>query len=490
MQGKNNVKINFAYNSIYQILLMITPLITSPYVSRTLGSEGIGVYTYTYSIANCFALVGMLGVTNYGNRTIAAVQQEREKRSKHFWNILTLQVITTLIVLVFYLIYVFKICPVEYKAVSCIQILTVLCSLCDINWYFFGVEKFKLTVTRNIIIKILNIVLIFWLVHNKNDTVIYTLIITSSLFLSNLSVWPFLKKEVDFVKPDLGEVKSHLKEMVVLFIPVIAITLYKRMDKIMLGSLTTMSQTGFYENAEKIISIPNSLIAALGTVMLPRISNLLANGERDSVNKYIMQSMEFVCFMACALMFGIAGIAPEFAPWFLGEEFTDVGRLIIAISPTILFISWANVIRTQYLIPLHYDKVYIISVWFGAVINLIINMLLIPNWGAMGAIIGTVIAEAVVMIYQTLRVRNELPIRRYIKNSICYIVAGIIMFILVRVVGACSSGGLKTILLEIFVGVIVYLSISFLYLYKKHSKEVRRLYENIKERISNGKRVK
>jgi len=487
MEKKSSVKVNFIYSTIYQLLLIITPLITSPYVSRTLGSEGLGIFSYTYSVANCFALVGMLGVTNYGNRTIAAVQRDKAKRSNVFWNIFTLQALITVFVIFVYIIYVYILCPEEYKFVSAIQIMTVLCSLCDINWYFFGVEKFKLTVTRNIIIKILNVVLIFVLVHDANDVALYTAIIVGSLLLSNLAVWPFLKKEVDFAKPEIKEVFSHLNQTLVLFIPVIAITLYKRMDKVMLGMLSSMSQTGFYENTEKIINIPNSLIAALGTVMLPRMSYLYAKGEKKSASRYIVNSMEFVCFMASALMFGIAGIATEFAPWFFGSEFSSVGMLIMTIAPTIFFVSWANVIRTQYLIPLHNDKIYIVSVWLGASVNLILNAVLIPKCGALGAVVGTVLAEGTVAIYQTLRVAKELPIGIYIKNGLYYLLAGFVMFIIVRIVGSQGEGGLKTLVLEVIFGVVTYAVLCIPYIIIRHSSESKALLLTIRRKTHRDK---
>lgn len=481
--GKGSVKINLIYNTLYQILLIITPLITSPYVSRAIGSNGVGIYSYTYSIANTFALVGMLGVTNYGNRTIAAVQNDRRKRSEKFWNIFALQAVMTVIVLIAYCVFIFSYYSGENKSIFVIQMMIVLCSLFDINWYFFGVEKFKLTVTRNIIIKIANVLLIFALVHTTNDIGLYTGIISGSLLLSNLVVWPFLKGEVDFIKPSIEKIMSHLGQTVVLFIPVIAITLYKRIDKIMLGAFSTMSQTGIFENAEKIINIPNSLIAALGTVMLPRMTYLYVQGDEEIANKYLSISMEFICFAASALMFGVAGIANEFAPWFFGKGFVQVGPLLMVMAPTIFFVSWANVIRTQYLIPLHHDRVYVISVWMGAIINLIINAVLIPRYGAMGTVIGTVCAEGTVAIYQTIAVKKQLPIFSYIKSGLYYFFAGTGMFFVVRAVGKHGHANFKTLLIEVVLGLVVYVILCMPYLLIKHKSEIKSVEAYVKEKF-------
>ncbi|MDY4970173.1 MAG: flippase [Lachnospiraceae bacterium] len=471
-KGKGSVKGNLLYNVAYQILLMITPLITSPYVSRVLGREGLGIYSYTYSMASCFAMIGMLGVTNYGNRTIAAVQFDKHERSKAFWNIYLLQIIATIISLIFYVGYVVVLCPEEYRFVSYIQILTVLCSMCDINWYFFGVEKFKLTVTRNAIVKVLNIALIFLLVKDRSDTALYTLIIVGSLLFSNLLVWPFLKNEISWVKPRFSEMKKHLKPTLVLFIPIIAITLYNRMDKVMIGALSSMTQNGLYENAEKIINIPKSLIAALGTVMLPRMSFLFANGDSKLANTYIEKSMELVCASSAALMFGVAAIAPEFVPWFFGEEFVTAAPLIMVLAPTIFFVSWANVIRTQYLIPLQFDNIYIKSVWLGAAVNLIANAFFIPLKGAMGAVIGTNLAEFSVMFYQTLKVRKELPVKFYMLKGIPYFVAGVLMFVVVRVIRTHMGESVVTVIIEILAGGCVFVISTLPVVWKRYGVDV------------------
>ena len=472
MKQKSNVKSNFLYNCVYQILVMILPLLTSPYVSRILGSNGLGIFSYTFSMASTFALVGMLGVNNYGNRTIAEVRDDRKKRSKEFWNIWAIQCIITFIMIIAYIIYIVFCCPKEYKLVSWIQILTILCSAIDINWLFFGLEKFKITVTRNIIIKILSVLMIFSFVKNEEDVWLYSVIIIGGMLISNIIIWPFLFKEVDFVMPKIKNIIPHFKKTIILFVPVVAITLYNKIDKVMIGNLSTMVQTGLYENTEKIITIPLSFITALGTVMLPRMSYLFAKGNKDETLKYISISMEFVCFMAAAMTFGIAGISTEFAPIFFGEEFVATGVLIMVLSPKIICISWANVLRTQYLIPLHKDKVYVVSVWLGAIVNLIVNLLLIPSLGAMGAVIGTIIAEAVVMIYQTILVWDELPILDYIKNGIYYFFGGAVMFLIIRVIGNKMGISILTIIVQIIVGAIVYLLIVLPYTYITHKEEL------------------
>lgn len=459
----SSIKKNYSYNVLYQILIMILPLVTIPYISRVLGPSGIGVFSYTQSIANYFLLFAMLGLKNYGNRTIAMVRDDKEKLSNTFWNIYGLQLIVSTTFILMYLLFI-VVFEQKYLVISLIQTLFVLQSIFDINWFFFGLEKFKLTVTRNAIIKILSVCCVFLFVRTEDDLLLYTVIMSAGMLLSQLAVWPFVSKYVHFVRISWKEMFSHLKPNLVLFIPVLAVSLYKIMDKVMLGSISEIAQVGFYENTEKIINVPMGLIVSLGAVMLPRMSNLVAKGEVNQSKLYIKNSMTFVMFLSSALAFGIAGIAPIFAPFFFGKEFAVTGQLITYIAPTILFISWANVIRTQYLIPNKMDKVYIISVILGAVVNLVLNLLLIPNFGALGAVLGTILAEFTVAFVQTIMVRKELDFILYMKNGFPFLLFGIIMFIIVRICGNIEFSSIIILALQIAIGAIVYLTFSLTYL--------------------------
>lgn len=468
---KSKLITNFLYSSLYQILLIILPLITAPYVSRVLGSDGIGMYSYTSSVASCFAMFGLLGVANYGNRSIAEKRDDKNKISEIFFDIWSIQIIMTTLVLVVYVIYICCFAEDNFKLPLFIQIITVICSSVDISWFFFGLEEFKLTVIRNLIIKLITTALIFILVNNKNDLLLYLFIMNFGMIFGNISLFPFLMRYVMWTKPSLKRMKSHFVNLLVLFIPVLAVTLYKRMDKIMLGALTTLSQTGFYENAEKIINIPMGIVTALGTVMMPRMTYLFDKGDNNKTNYYMSVTTEFTTFLSFAFGFGLAAISKELVPLFYGEDFMGVVPVMIYLSATIPFISMANALRSQYLIPKHYDKIYIISVWVGAVLNLVFNYLLIPRFYAVGAAIATVVAEASVMSIQFIYVRKELPIVTYIKNVVIYFVCGSAMFIVVRLVSSKIQGW-PGLLLEILVGAMSYTFICGPYILIYHRNEI------------------
>ena len=456
------VKKNFLYNILYQILILIIPIVTVPYVSRVLGSTGIGIYSYTYSIVYYFMIFAMLGLNNYGNRSIAKARDNKEKLSRTFKEIYCMQIITSITMIILYFLYL-VIFDVKYKEIALIQSIYVISCLFDINWFFFGIEKFKLTVTRNAIIKVLSLISIFLLVKDKNDIWIYTLIASGSLLLSQLFLWPFVKKYVNNVEIKLKDFIKHFKPCLKLFLPVIAVAIYKVMDKTMIGWFSDVSEVGFYENAEKIINVPNAIIAALGTVMLPRMSNLYAKNREEESKKVIDKSIKLMMFLAFAMTFGLICISKNFSLIFFGQGFEKSGIIIILLSITILFLSWGNVLRTQYLIPKEYDKIYIESAFLGAIVNLIFNLIFIPKYASIGASIGTILAELSVMLYQTISIKNELPIKKYIKDIIPFFIKSIIMFIVIYLFNFFNLNNILRIIIQVVLACIVYYLLNYKY---------------------------
>ena len=460
----SNPKKNFIYNIVYQILVMIIPLVVSPYLSRKLGATGVGIYSYTYSVVYYFMHLTLLGVVNYGNRTIAKVRDDKKKLSKSFWSIYCLQLIMGTLMLSLYLLYIF-VFDVKYKLIGFIQSLFILSAMLDINWFFFGMEEFKKTITRNTIIKISNAILIFLLVKEPGDVWKYTLIMGSMTCLSQFILWNYLRRYVVFVKVSFDDIKKHIKPNLVLFIPVIAISIYKMMDKIMLGVFSGVTEVGFYENAEKIVNIPLTLITALGTVMLPRVSNLSAKGDLKRIKEYILKSEQFVMFMSIAMCFGLICIGYKFAPLFFGKEFQKSGILIMLLSITLPFLSFANVLRTQYLIPNEKDKIYIKSVFLGALLNLIMNLIFIPFYGSIGACFGTIAAEFSVMFYQSMSCRKELPIGIYVRNIIPFFIKAFIMLMVIYPLNFLNIHHAFIVIFQMALGAMIYSLLNLKYIF-------------------------
>ena len=473
-----SLKKNFVYNIIYQILIIILPLITAPYIARVLGAENVGIYSYTYSIAYYFSIFAMLGISNHGNRMIASTKKDKDKMSVTFWSIYAIQFFAFIISIVTYVIYLFLFAK-ENKLIFIIQTIYIISGMFDISWFFFGLEKFKITVIRNIIIKFLTVISIFLFVKTKNDLAQYTLIMVLGTLLSQIYLWKYLWKEVNSIKIDKDIIRENIKPILILFIPVLSFSIYKVMDKIMLGNMANYEQVGYYNNAEKITNIPMGIITALGAVMLPRMSTLIAEGENKKTERYIIMSIKLVTVLASAIAFGLMGISKVFTPIFFGESFSACAPIIILLSITVFFISWANVVRTQFLIPKHYDKIYIFSTIIGAVVNLTLNLIFIPKYQAMGAALGTIAAEFSLMFIQAFSIRKDINVFKVIFEYLAFIILGLLMMIIVQIIGEIMGTNIKTIILQILSGIIIY-CIGALIILKIKNDE---LFQNIRDII-------
>ena len=452
---------NLVYNICYQILTIFVPLLTAPYISRVLGVDGIGEYGYTYSIAHYFVLVTMLGVLNYGNREISRIKENSKALAETFWNIYSIQFLWGTLVVCAYFLYVLM-SHTSYQYISLFQGLYVISSLFDISWFFFGIEKFKFTTFVSALNKAITTILVFLLINDRGDTYIYACIISGGTLLNNAIYWLFIRHIIHYVKPSYNSAKKHIKPLLVLFIPVIAVSIYKYMDKIMLGAMCSTTEVGIYESAEKFINLPMCVIAAIGTVMLPRITNMKANNESKSIQQYNFLSMVLVMFLSLGMAFGLAGIAGQLIPWFYGADFVDSVDVLLILLPTIVFVSWANVIRTQCLLPEKRDFEYCLSVISGAVINLVMNTLLIPTRGASGAAIGTLVAEGTVCVIQSIICAKKMPFVKYGKYTIPFAFCAIGMQICIMYINLQSV--FFTIFVRIIVGASVYIALSAIFL--------------------------
>lgn len=457
-----SVKKNFIYNSVYQILILLVPLITTPYISRVLSPEGIGIYSYNFSIAYYFSMFTILGLNNYGNRTIAAARDDKMELSRNFISIYIMQLIATVLVTIVYSLYCFY---VAKNIIANIFIIYLISSLFDINWFFMGIEKFKLFVVRNTLVNLLSVICIFIFVKKTNDLIAYILIMVLGRLLGLISVLPILKKYIVIVKVNYKDVLKHIKPNLILFIPVLAVSLYKIMDKIMLGIISTQTEVGYFESSEKIIKIPLALITSLGTVMLPRMSNLVSRNETEKAKKTIEKSLYFAIFLSCSCSFGIMSIAKYFVPWFYGEEYLKCILIFQILMPSCIFLAMGNVIRTQYLIPYKNDKIFLNSVILGAVVNLIINFLLIKNFASVGVSIGTLTAEMVVCLYQVFYTRDYINFKRVFKNGIPFFISGILMYAILVKLDMPFHSFFVNMIMSIILGIIIYILFFLLFIH-------------------------
>lgn len=454
-----SIKLNYIYNVSYQILTLITPLITAPYLSRVLKVDGIGAYSYTYSLVSYFIMFAALGTVNYGNREISYLQDNRARRTRTFWEIEFLSVISVSVCLAAYLIFTLAFPHAQLKEqLLLIESIYLISIAADITWLFQGMEEFGKIVGRNVIFKVINIIFIFTAVKTPKDLLIYVAGICLLEFLANISIWFYLPQYVD--RPKLNELHpfSHLRATLTLFVPTIATTIYTALDKTMLNSMTGgMTENGYYEQAGKIYKMMLMVVTSLGTVMLPRIGKCFSENRKDEVKQLLYKSFQFVWFISLPMCFGLIGIARNFSPWFFGSGYEKVPYLLMILAFLLPIIGLSNVIGIQYLVTTKRENLLTRSVCIGAIANFFLNLLLIPYLYSYGAAIASVISEVLITAIQFWFIRREMNIPKILSLSWKYLFASISMLVVLLLLNQKMTVNFLSTVIMIFTGFVIYM---------------------------------
>ena len=430
MQNSEKITKNYIFNLLYQLLLIISPIVTTPYLARTIFNDGIGLYSYAYSIATYFILFGALGFTYYSQREMAKHKDNMYDSSKLFWEIFILRIIFVFASLAIYL-------PLsvnnifDNKTIMLILSIDVISVAFDITFYFQAKEKFGLIMIISSLSKITNIVLIFMIVKSSSDVDKYALCQSVFVLLNAIMLWPFLIKKLKFVNVKELNLLRHLKPVLILFIPTIAISIYRTLDKTLIGIICEGNEeNGFYENSEKIIRVALTIITSLGSVMISRNSNLLKEGQIEKFNNNIFYALRFVLFLSIPMIIGVFIVSNDFVPLFFGDGFEPVSNLMKVYSFVFIFVGISNVIGLQFLVVCAKDKQYIISIVIGALTNLLLNLWLIRYYGAMGATIATIIAEFIIMALMLIFTRKEINYLNVVTKSFKYFISGGVLIVI------------------------------------------------------------
>jgi O-antigen/teichoic acid export membrane protein len=450
---------NYMYNVMYQFFLIMVPLVTAPYLSRVFTSKTLGVYGYVNSVVSIIATLGMLGLQNYGSRQIAYNRDDEEIVSQSFSSIFLLRIILLFIITIFYIPFCFF---SKYKMFFLIQYILILAQFLDISWVFIGFEDLGIVTIRNFIAKLITVISIFIFIREDSDLWKYFIIFSFITFITTITIYFLLNRYVKFKKVNIKESLKHLLPAIKLFLPQIATLLYLQVDKIMIGKLTaSTSQIAYYEYAEKIVLIPLAIITALNTVLMPRIANLFVNNNYKKIEEYMNKSISFALFLSIPMMFGLMGIARGLMPWYLGEEYIFSAYAIIILSPLCVFNTISSILGAQYLTATNQTKVLTLTYYSTAVVNIILNIFLIPKFGYIGAAIATLVSSFISILIQYFFVKKEIKFN-VTEGIIKNLFSSLIMFFGIFFLSSYMKISPLSTLIEIVIGVICYVGFEIL----------------------------
>lgn len=401
MLQKKSLKLNFVMNAILTMSSFIFPLISFPYVSRILLPVGTGKVSFATSLITYFTMFAQLGIPTYGVRACAKVRDDKQALTRTAQELLIINLVMTALsyaALILALVFVPRLR--QERALYLLVSLSMLFTTFGMEWLYKALEQYTYITIRSIVFKVVAIVAMFALIHSQEDYVIYggiTIFASSASGIFNF----FHSRRFISLKP-VGRYrfKPHLKAVAVFFAMACASTVYTNLDTVMLGFMTSDETVGYYNAAVRIKSILVSIVTSLGAVLLPRASYYVEHGEMDQFRKITRKALNFVFLAAVPMMLYFILFAREGIFLLSGENY--VGSIIPMqwIMPTLLFIGLSNVLGIQILVPLGREKVVLWSIIAGAVTDVVLNVLLIPQFGASGAAAATSVAELVVLVVQ------------------------------------------------------------------------------------------
>ena len=457
-----SVRLNFVMSMAYQVLVVILPMITAPYVARVLGADKSGIYSFTASYQTYFSMFAALGTVSYGSREIARNRKDRPLRSKLFWEIELMTVLTSTVSIIAFIAFIAS--RDRYQIYYIPQVMAILAVMFDISWFFTGIEEFRYIVTKNAVFKLLGAVMIFALVHKPDDLLIYIIILSASTMLGNMSMWIHMPRFLDSVDFRTLKIRRHLKETLVYFIPSVATSVYTVLDKTLIGEIThNEAENGCYDKVVQIINIMKALtFTALNSVLGARISFLFAEKKYDEIRRRIETSINYILFMGLAIGFGLAGVAPRFIPWFLGPGYDRSVMMLIMMSPIVVIIGVSNCLGSQYYTPSGKRAQSARFIIAGSVVNLILNLILIPRFWGYGAIAASLIAElTITILYITFAGESFHPVV-LLRDGWKKLIAAALMFAAVRLIDPYFNSNFIALVCEVCLGGAIYIVVQFI----------------------------
>ena len=450
---------NYLYNLSYQILTIILPIITVPYVTRIFTSEDLGNYGFYNSIVSYFSLFAMLGIGIYGTKQIAAARNV----SSTFWNIYAIQLTASILALFVYVITLVSI-PKMSGMVPIILGIVLLTKMIDISWLFTGKEDFKKITLRNTMVKVAGVISIFTFIKSSEDLYLYIFLIVIFDFLGQFVMWIPAKKFIKRPSFDTKIIKKNLHPIVLLFLPQVAISLYVVLDRTLLGLLGSYSDVGIYEQGQKLTSILLTVVSSLGAVMLPRVANLLSERKEKEAQNMVRFSFILYNLIIFPMIFGLIAINEIFVKLFLGQNFQDVKYVLYIIVFNIMFIGWMNILGYQVLVVRNKNKEFMLSTTIPAIVSVAVNIAVIPFFGYIGASITSVVVEFLVFAIQWYYSRNIINKNLLFNKDLAKIIcSSLVMF---GIVMTCKMilglDGIIGLIIYLAVGGISYLGMLFL----------------------------
>ncbi len=458
---QHGLKANFIFNFIGQILTLIIPLITTPYVWNVLGRDGNGQFSYSMSIVTYFILFAAMGFDFYGQKQVAACRDDREKKSAIFWEIIILKLLFTIVSMAVLLGVLFGAGFGEkYDILILILSIQIVAVPFDIQFLFRGDEDFLSIAIRTIAMKVVGMVCIFVFVKNDSQVWLYALCLSLSTIASNLIMWPSAFFRIGRVSIKKLSLFRHLKPALLIFLPTLAVTVYSVFDKTMIGLLAKNpdAENGYYEKAYQLNSVALLLVTIISPVMMSRNAYDFSEGHYENVRDHLYSASRYVWMIGLPLIAGFAVLSHNLCAWFFRTEYDGIPILLMIMSVRFIVSGFSEILGNQLFIAIGKNQYPLIATSCAAVINLVLNYFLIPIYGAVGAAIATAACEVTgtVVDFIIAGKHKYISFWKVLASSWKYLISAGIMFVPIFFMQRAMGETVWTFLLIALTGIIVY----------------------------------
>lgn len=421
-RNDKKLKYNIISSGIYQILVMIVPILTTPYVTRIFSASQMGDFNLSLTVASLFVVFSQFGIETYGSREIAK-SETNNKRDTKFFNLLSIQFVVSIVMFILYNFIFIFIIDSNNNQLYFVQSLLILVNIFDISWYFIGIEEIRKTIARNTITKIFTTISIFVFIEDISQLSLYALINILGMVLGNLTMVVSSRKYINYKNRIFRVNRKYAKGSFKLLIPRLLNTSYGAIEKSILNFLTTASVIGIYSEGQKIINLAFSVINSGLNALMPRMSYHVSRNEWDKVRDYLKLGLKYSSFFSIIIVSGIFAVSTDFVDFFYGSGYEMVSIVLKITGLSLLFIPITALLTQGVLIPGGKDKEYSISIFIMLVIGTILNFILDPKIGFIGASLSYVGAQFLSMVYVMFIVREIINPFKIIGNFITSVIS-------------------------------------------------------------------
>ncbi|MEG0034659.1 MAG: flippase [Bacilli bacterium] len=467
MSKKSSLKNNFFFNFISQILTLLIPLITTPYLARIFHESGNGQVAFANNILTYFTMIANFGFAIYGQREIAKYQDNKYMRSKTFWEIILIRLFLVLFsISILFATLSVNLYGESYTLLILIGSIQVFGIIFDVNFYYQGQEDFKSIAIRTLVLRLICLIFIFIFVKKETDMWIYILIFSLSVVLSNLVMRPKLRKSITKISFKELEYKKHAFPSFIIFLSIMAATVFGTLNNLMIGYLCPNPdyENGNYFQGMKLNQTILMLVIVIDSIMVARNSYDHANGDDEKVKEHINFACDYVWHIGIPLLIGMCVLSNSISSWFLGEGYDEVPMILNILSVRFITSALGCVFGNQLFIAIGKEKYNIIAHIITTITILILNFIFIPLYGAIGAAITCAIAESVdclVLLIIAIRTK-KVSLKKILPMTIKPLLASSLMFVVIFFMNKYITYSVWSFLLIALVGLVIYIGACFI----------------------------